>query len=200
MRVIFFLLLLTALDASALPIKRVDFVQVLDGATMSPPKTRQVTTQVRRAYKRLKLPIRFSPLRTVRLGLGTIGVNDRLKYAYRVMRKMRPNRATYVFVPMSTDGFSWGYQLTKTFACGTATERNLRGDDRFWFSVNTAVHEIGHLFGASHDDSSINVMHSDALRFVTAGVLPFPWWFKESVLWLTFGVEEEDECNGAWAC
>lgn len=200
MRVIFLVLLFSALDALALPTKRVDFVQVLDGATMSVPKTRRVTTQVRRAYNQLRLPIRFSPLRTIRIGFGPTGVNERLRYAYRVMRKMRPRRATYVFIPMSTDGFSWGYMLTKNFACGTATERNLRGQDRFWFSVNTAVHEIGHLLGPDHDDTSANVMHPDALRFVTNRVLPFPWWFKENVLWRTFGVEPDDECNGAWAC
>lgn len=200
MRVIFLLLIVTALNAHALPIKRINLIRLSDGATMSEQNVKRVAVQVRRSYNRLKLPIRFAPVRTVSLGVGPTGVSERLKYAYRVMRKMRPRRATYVFVPMSTDGYSWGYMLTKLFACGTATDRNLRGENRFWFSVNTAVHELGHLLGPDHDETSPNVMHPDALRFVTNRVLAFPWWFKEDVLSKTFGVEADDDCGGAWAC
>lgn len=60
-------------------------------------------------------------------------------------------------------------------ATGNALEANLEtGEERLNHSAVTLAHEVGHLFCATHQDSSPNLLHSDAMRFVTeyGGILP----------------------------
>lgn len=187
-------LLLVALPVSAESVRRIEFVHVADGATMPRGEVRRVMAEVRKAYSSLKLDrfgavIRWGRLRTVRLNLGAYSVDKRLQYAYRLARRLRSRLPVYVFVPQSSDGYSWGYCLNRGFAVGVATSVNLRGERRFWQGATTAVHEIGHMFGLSHDDREANVMHSDAMRFVAGNIPPFPWWFRDMVLGFGFGID-----------
>lgn len=187
-------ILLFALPVSAESVRRIEFVHVADGATMPRGEVRRVISEVRKAYGSVRLDrfgavIRWGRLRTVRLNLGAYSVDKRLQYAYRLARRLRSRLPVYVFVPMSSDGYSWGVCFNRAFAVGVATSVNLRGERRFWQGATTAVHEIGHMLGVSHDDSSANVMHSDALRFVTDFIPPFPWWFRDMVLGFGFGVD-----------
>lgn len=186
-----------AVSAHAAPItsvRRIEFVHVIDGATMQRGEVRRVVSEVRKAYKSLRLDkfgaaIRWGRLHTKRLNLGPYTVSQRQAYAYRVMKRLRSKRAVYVFLPMSSDGYSWGVCLNKGFAVGTATSLNLRGEARFWHSATTAVHEIGHMLGYGHEDRFPNVMHSAALQFVTSGIPKFPWSFRDLVLGFGFDID-----------
>lgn len=184
----------TAYAAPITSVRSISFVHIADGATMQRSEVRRVMAEVRKAYSSVRLDkfgaaIRWGRLRTVRLNLGSYSVSERLSYAYRVARRLRSRLPVYVFVPMTSDGYSWGVCFNRSFAAGTAVSVNLRGERRYWQSVTTAVHEIGHMLGANHDDRTVNVMHPDALRFVTDRVLPFPWWFRDIVLGFGFGVD-----------
>jgi hypothetical protein len=186
--------LLFALPVYAESVRRIEFVHVADVATMPRGEVRRVMAEVRKAYSSLQLDrfgavIRWGRLRTVRLNLGAYSVDKRLQYAYRLARRLRSRLPVYVFVPQSSDGYSWGYCLSRGFAVGVATSVNLRGERRFWHGATTAVHEIGHMFGLSHDDREANVMHSDAMQFVAGNIPPFPWWFRDSVLDFGFGID-----------
>jgi hypothetical protein len=185
------LLLCASTAVAELKPVRIQFVRVVDGATMSRAETLRVTKKVREAYLKLRLVFTFSGLRQVRVGFGPGLVADRLNYARRVERRVRGRTRgyrTHVFVPMSTDGYSWGYAFGPV-SVGTATSYNLRGEPRFWHTVTTAAHEIGHLLGADHDDREPNLMHSNALAFVNNNVPRFPWWMRDIVLSNGFGVD-----------
>lgn len=166
---------------------RLEFVRVVDGATMGRVEVQEVATRVCAAYRALRVGgIECGRVRdAVVSGLGRYLVKDRLSYAYAVERALkgnyRPSVRTYVFVPMSADGFQWGYRIARNFAVGTASTVNLRGEPRYWHGVNTAVHEIGHMFGAGHEDGVVNVMHSNALAYVVSELLPFPWWMEHQI-------------------
>lgn len=180
-----------ASTAAALPI---DFIHVVDGQTMPRSEVRRVISGVKKAYDSLHLArygavIKWGRLRSKRVGFGPGEMKDRLAYSYRLLKRLRQKRPVYVFVPMSTDGYSWGYCLSRAFAVGTATSVNLRGEDRYLFSVTTAVHEIGHMLGQSHSDNEANIMHSDALRFVTDRIPPWGWWARDMILWFGFGID-----------
>lgn len=186
-----------AVSAYAVPVtsvRSVGFVHVVDSATMQRGEVRRVMAEVRKAYRSLNLErfgaaIRWGRLRSIRLNLGAYSVDKRVEYAYRLRRRLMARMPVYVFVPMSSDGYGWGLCIDKRFAVGVGTSRNLRGEARFWHSATTAVHEIGHMLGANHDEREVNVMHPDALRFVGNNIPPFPWWFRDSVLYWGFGID-----------
>lgn len=58
------------------------------------------------------------------------------------------------------------------FSYSNAETYNSNGEYRFIHSVNAAIHEIGHALGADHDDSGVNVMHSNASAYVKKSPLP----------------------------
>jgi len=114
-------ILLFAIPVYGQSVRRIEFVHIADGATMQRGEVRRVIAEVKKSYGSLKLNrfgavIRWGRLRTVRLNLGSYSVDKRLRYAYRVARRLRSRLPVYVFVPMSADGYSWGYCLGRNFA------------------------------------------------------------------------------------
>lgn len=72
-------------------------------------------------------------------------------------------------------GYSYMGCTGKRVSISNATMFNAVGRPRYKHSVIAMAHELGHLFGADHDDSKPNIMHSAAMQYVdsTQGWLQF---------------------------
>lgn len=66
------------------------------------------------------------------------------------------------------------YKRLTTVAYSHGELFNQDGLDRWMHSINAMLHELLHILGAYHHDEELNVMHSNALYYVTpaGGVLP----------------------------
>lgn len=95
--------------------------------------------------------------------------------------KHRAKLVTYWMTPPFVEGYPpVAYIAGVAFHCGdvatgNATEASLiTGEERINHSATTFAHEVAHNFCAGHIDTQVNLMHPDALSFVTdyGGILP----------------------------
>lgn len=99
-------------------------------------------------------------------------------YEYNELR--RDGELLHVIAPpVMVDGrlYYAGMSLQCSIANGAysysnAEKFNTAGDKRYRHSLNAMVHEILHTLGAQHDQSSANIMHEAASKYVTGRLLP----------------------------
>lgn len=178
MKKLIFALLLLPLSANALPLVNMHMVMV-GGANAIEADIPTLFAATKESLK--PLPVRLRLRRSTYVsdsapGLSTLA-QTRARFDYwkgeAIKRRwFRGSDVVHVALPPIIDplGIFVG-ELALTcgrFSVSFLTNSNHKGESRYEHALCALSHGIIHNLGGTHDDANGNIMHSDALRFVTS--------------------------------